>query len=112
MGSEMCTTDRPNRNGYEFAQVNSILYCSAEGAYTKVIFNDKHSLLISRTLGDIEEMLPTEIFIRIHHSTIVNINSVTHYSRTDGGYVVINNNERLMVSKARKEVLLERLGLK
>ena len=48
----------PNRDGYEFVQVNSILYCGAEGAYTKVVFNDKHSLLISRTLGDIEEMLP------------------------------------------------------
>ena len=102
----------PNRDGYEFAQVNSILYCGAEGAYTKVVFNDKHSLLISRTLGDIEEMLPHEIFIRIHHSTIVNINAVTHYIRTDGGYVVMNTNDKLMVSKARKEALLQRLGLK
>jgi two-component system LytT family response regulator len=102
----------PNRDGYEFAQVNSILYCSAEGAYTKVIFNDKHSLLISRTLGDIEEILPAEIFLRIHHSTIVNINAVTHYSRTDGGYVVMNTNDKLMVSKARKDALLQRLGLK
>ena len=102
----------PNRDGYEFAQASSILYCTAEGAYTKVVFNDKHALLISRTLGDIEEILPTEIFTRIHHSTIVNINAVTHYSRTDGGYVVMNTNEKLMVSKARKEALLQRLGLK
>lgn len=102
----------PNRDGYEFVQVDSILYCGAEGAYTKVVFSDKHSLLISRTLGDIEEMLSPEIFVRIHHSTIVNLNAVTHYIRTDGGYVVMNTNEKLMVSKARKEVLLERLGLK
>ena len=102
----------PNRDGYEFAQANSILYCSAEGAYTKVVLNNKHSLLISKTLGDIEEMLPPEIFIRIHHSTIVNINVVTHYIRTDGGYVVLNTNEKLMVSKARKDALLQRLGLK
>src|SRR6476660_8990190 len=102
----------PNRDGYEFAQANSILYCSAEGAYTKVVLNNKHSLLISKTLGDVEEMLPPEIFIRIHHSTIVNINVVTHYIRTDGGYVVLNTNEKLMVSKARKDALLQRLGLK
>jgi two-component system, LytTR family, response regulator len=102
----------PNRDGYEFVKVNSILYCGAEGAYTKIVFNDKHSLLISRTLGDIEEMLPHEIFIRIHHSTIVNLNAVTHFIRADGGYVVMNTNEKLMVSKARKEVLLERMGLK
>jgi two-component system, LytTR family, response regulator len=77
-----------------------------------VIFTDKHSLLISRTLGDIEEMLPIEIFIRIHHSTIVNVNAITHYQRTDGGYVVLSTNEKLMVSKARKDTLLQRLGLK
>jgi two-component system LytT family response regulator len=103
----------PNRDGYEFALVNSILYCQAEGAYTKVVFNDrKHPQLVSRTLGDIEEMLPPEIFIRIHHSTIVNINAVTQYSRTDGGYVVMNTNEKLMVSKSRKEAVMEKLGLK
>jgi len=102
----------PNRDGYEFTPVQSILYCSAEGAYTKVILKDKRIMLISRTLGDIQEMLPPEIFIRIHHSTIVNLNAVTQYSRTDGGYVVLNTGEKLIVSKARKDNLLEKLGLK
>ena len=45
------------------------------------------------TLGDIHEILPAEIFARIHHSTIVNLNAVTRYSRTDGGYVVMNTGE-------------------
>jgi two-component system LytT family response regulator len=102
----------PKREGYEFIAVENILYFHAEGAYTNVFLNNGKKFLVSKTLGDIEEMLPPEIFTRIHHSTIVNINAVTHYIRTDGGYVVINTNEKLMVSKARKEVLLERLGLK
>ncbi len=101
----------PNRDGYAFAPVDSILYCTAEGAYTKVVLKDKMPLLISRTLGDIEEMLPSEIFLRIHHSTIVNLNAITHYSRTDGGYVIISPKEKLVVSKARKEALLQHLGL-
>lgn len=102
----------PNRDGYEFTRVNSILYCTAEGAYTKIVLADKHSLLVSRTLGDIEEMLSPEIFIRIHHSTIININAVTHYNRTDGGFVVMDTNEKLVVSKARKEAVLQKLGLR
>ena len=102
----------PSSDGYEFEQVSSILYCAAEGAYTRVVLKDKTAMLISRTLGDIEEMLPSEIFLRIHHSTIVNLNVITHYSRTDGGYVVITTKEKLMVSKARKEALLQHLGLK
>lgn len=102
----------PSTDGYEFEQVSSILYCAAEGAYTRVVLKDKTPMLISRTLGDVEEMLPPEIFLRIHHSTIVNLNAITHYSRTDGGFVVINTKEKLMVSKARKEALLQQLGLK
>ena len=78
----------------------------------KSVLTGKRSLLISRTLGDIEEMLPYESFIRIHHSTVVNLNAVTHYLRTDGGYVVLNSGEKLMVSKAKKDALLQRLGLK
>ncbi len=53
----------PNGDGYEFTVVESILYCTAEGAYTKVTLTGKRSLLISRTLVDIEEILPPEIFI-------------------------------------------------
>lgn len=102
----------PKREGYEFIAAENIQYCHAEGAYTNVYLAGGKKFLVSKTLGDIEEMLPHEIFIRIHHSTIVNINAVTHYIKTDGGYVVMNSSEKLMVSKARKEVLLERLGLK
>ena len=75
-------------------------------------FKDKHSLLISRTLGDIEKDVAFRNFCAHHHSTIVNMNAVTDYIRTHVGYEVMNTNEKLMVSKARKEVLLERLGLK
>lgn len=102
----------PSSDGYEFEHANSILYCAAEGAYTRVVLKDKNPMLISKNLGDIEETLPHEVFIRIHHSTIVNLNAITHYSRTDGGYVVITTGEKLMVSKARKDALMEQLGLK
>ena len=57
-------------------------------------------------------MLPPEIFIRIHHSTIVNLNAVTNFIKADGDYIAMNTHEKLMVSKERKEVLPEKMGLK
>jgi len=102
----------PQREGYEFVEVSSILYCHAEGAYTKVLITDKKTMLISRTLGDVEELLPPEMFQRIHHSTLVNIGYITQFLRTDGGYVVLKSGEKLSVSKAKKEMLMARLGLK
>ncbi len=102
----------PNREGYEFVDVSSIIYLGAEGAYTKVQMQDKKTLLISRTLGDVEELLPPELFQRIHHSTLVNVSYISQFLRTDGGYVVLKNGEKLSVSKAKKEMLMARLGLK
>ena len=102
----------PQREGYEFIDVSSIIYCQAEGAYTKIFITDKKAMLISRTLGDVEELLPPEMFQRIHHSTLINVNYVSQFLRTDGGYVVLKNGEKLSVSKAKKEMLMARLGLK
>lgn len=102
----------PQREGYEFVDVSSIIYCQAEGAYTKVFITDKKPMLISRTLGDVEELLPPEMFQRIHHSTLINITYVSQFLRTDGGYIVLKNGEKLSVSKGKKDMLMARLGLK
>jgi two-component system LytT family response regulator len=102
----------PQREGYEFVDVSTIIYCQAEGAYTKIFINEKKPMLISRTLGDVEELLSPELFQRIHHSTVVNVAYISQFLRTDGGSVVLKNGERLSVSKAKKEMLMARLGLK
>ncbi len=100
------------REGYEFVEIGNIIYAHAEGAYTHVFLKEKRKLVISKILSDIEEMLPPSQFLRIHHSTVVNLNHVTHFIKSDGGYVVLDTGEKLAVSKSKKESLMGRLGLK
>ena len=100
------------RDGYEFVEVAHIIYCQAEGAYTKVFLDNKKYIVVSKTLGDIEELLPPDLFLRIHHSTVVNLGYVTHFVRSDGGYVKLQTGESLIVSKSKKDEVMERLGLK
>jgi two-component system LytT family response regulator len=102
----------PQREGYEFIDVSSIIYCEAEGAYTKLIIAGRKPMLVSKALGDVEELLPPELFQRIHHSSLVNISYISQFLRSDGGYVVLTSGEKLSVSKAKKEMLMTRLGLK
>jgi len=102
----------PFKDGYEFVEVSQIIYCQAEGAYTKVFLQNRKFILVSKSLGDIEELLPQSLFQRIHHSTVVNIDYVTHFVRSDGGYVKMKTGEELAVSKSKKESMMERLGLK
>jgi two-component system LytT family response regulator len=55
--------------------------------------------------------LPSDLFLRIHHSTVININFVTHFVKGDGGYIKMQTGEELTVSKSRKEAVLNKLGL-
>jgi two-component system LytT family response regulator len=101
----------PGRDGYEFIETGMIVYAHAEGSYTHIFLADKRKLVISKTLSDVEDLLPGS-FHRIHHSTVVNLRHITHFLKTDGGSVVLRSGEKLSVSKAKKEELMARLGLK
>ncbi len=102
----------PYKDGYEFVEVSHIIYCQAEGAYTKVFLDNRKYILVSKTLRGIEELLPKDMFQRIHHSTVVNLGFITHFVKSDGGYLKLRTGEQLPVSKSKKEGLLEQLGLK
>jgi len=102
----------PNREGYEFVPVDEIIYCKANGAYTEIVLNYNKKILLSKPLGETEEMLPAELFERIHHSILVNIHHINQYKKTTGSYIIMNNGDELNVSKSKKEQLLIRLGVK
>lgn len=92
----------PTTDGLTFASVNDILYCTADGSYTRLYMMDKSEILLSKTLGDVEELLGEHNFFRIHHSTIVNLKQVRKYIRGEGGEVVMSNCKSLLVARSRK----------
>lgn len=102
----------PNKDGYEFVETGTILYCKAEGAYTEIVFEQNRRILLSKSLGETENMLPAEMFERIHHSILVNLSHIDQYKRTNGSYIVMKNGDELNVSKSKKENLFARLRIK
>jgi len=102
----------PGREGYEFIEADKIIYASADGSYTHIHLTGNRKLIISKTLSDVEETLPASLFQRVHHSTVVNLSHITHFFKVDGGYLLMDNGEKLVVSKSRKENLMACLGLK
>jgi two-component system LytT family response regulator len=87
-------------------EYDSILYCESDGNYTRIYLSGNKRLMISKTLKDIENMLPQTGFFRIHHSYVVNINHIKEYIRGEGGEVVMSNGEIIRVSRNKKEELL------
>jgi len=92
----------PTTEGLTFAPVNDIVYCTADGSYTRMYMLDKSEVLLSKTLGDVEELLGEYNFFRIHHSSLVNLKQVRKYIRGEGGEVVMSNGKSLLVARTRK----------
>jgi two-component system LytT family response regulator len=93
----------PTLTGYRMKKINDIIYCEGDHNYTNIHLVNNESLLVSKTLKFIEELLPEEIFFRIHKSYLINLNYVEQYSRTDGHLVHLDNGKRLEIASRRIE---------
>jgi len=92
-----------------FVDIANILYCIAEGAYTNVYLADGKKIVASRTLGEFEQQLVSHDFFRIHHSNLINLRHVKEFQRFNGGYVIMDNNEKLEVSHRKRNDFLKAL---
>lgn len=63
----------------------------------------------SKNLKDYEDLLSPYAFLRVHRSALINLQYVQRYVKGRGGYVVLTNGTELEVSRARKDILLERI---
>lgn len=100
----------PTSEGLLFVKVSNILYCEASSNYTEIVTEDGKKHVVSRTLKEYDEMLTDHNFFRIHNSYLINLNAIKKYVRGEGGYVVMNNDRSLDVSKRKKESFLSRIG--
>lgn len=99
----------PTQEGYVFIKPDDILRCEADGGYTKFYLQGKETVLVSRTLGDYEDILSDHRCYRVHDKYIVNLRFVKKYVKGDGGQVVLTDNSTVEVSRRRKEGFLKRM---
>jgi len=79
---------------------SSIIYMASDGAYTKIVTEDK-DFLSSRNLGKFESELPKNLFYRIHHSYIVNLDKVKKVQFGKNSFVNISDDISLPVAQRR-----------
>ncbi|OQP57980.1 LytR/AlgR family response regulator transcription factor [Niastella populi] len=102
----------PNNDGLVFVQLAQIIRFEARGGYTYVHTTENQKYVSSRIIKEYEEILPAEIFFRIHNSHIINLNFVKKYHKGRGGLIEMNDNALIEVATRRKDEFLARFGIK
>jgi len=92
--------------GITFIDVNDIIAIEASDYYLKIITSfDEH--MMRKSLNAIEEKLNPKQFIRIHRSTIINIEYIKTIEKftADEHIVILKNNGRYRISKSGRKIL-------
>lgn len=99
----------PTSEGVVFLNIGDILYCQAEGNYTRIfLLKEQKGQMFTKQLHHVEELLPEEHFCRSHHSYLVNLKHVEAFHREHG--LTMRGGQQIPVSRAQKTELLERLN--
>lgn len=89
-----------------FLEAADILYAESDGNYSTVYLTDGQKIVLTRKLKEVTELLPADTFFRIHNSYVINLTKIKEFIKTDG-YVVLNSNHKIPVSRQKKSGFLD-----
>ncbi|MEO6407080.1 MAG: LytTR family DNA-binding domain-containing protein [Ferruginibacter sp.] len=100
----------PTLEGLFFYDINDIVQLEANRNYTYIFLINNAKILASKTLKDFEDLLPTDIFFRTHHSHLINLNYIKRYIKGDGGQIELQNGNFVDVARRKKEEFMKMIG--
>jgi two-component system LytT family response regulator len=96
----------PCDEGLILISFDDIIKCQADRAYCTFHLANGKSILVSKSMKEFEQLLIAHGFVKVHKSTIVNINYAKKYLRGKGGQLVMSDDSIVHVSVRRKEELM------
>ncbi len=90
-------------------KIDEIMRCESSGSYTLFYIKNMEPILISKSLGETEDLLKEHQFERIHKSHLINLNYLRTFIKSDGGFVEMENGDKIPVSNRKREYLIQLL---
>ena len=87
-------------------QLDEIMYMIADGNYTHVHTTAK-TFLTTKNLKDFEDILPANVFCRVHHGHIVNTQFIIKVQKGRGGTIIMQNGQTLEIAVRRKDAFMK-----
>lgn len=99
-----------NKDEYISIRFSDIMYCEADGNYTHIYNSLGKSLLSSKNLKKIEDIIENKDFHRVHRSYLVNLKHIKQYTRD--GIIIMSNNAEILISTRNRKKVIDFLKLK
>lgn len=87
--------------------LDDIIRCEADSNNTIFYLQDNQKVFVTKTLKYFADMLDSYDFIRVHQSHLVNMQCISAFIKTDGGYLLLKNKETVPVSVRKKAEVIE-----
>lgn len=109
----MATEDQSKRklvlkthDNIHIVTADEVLYCESDSNYTIFCLLDGRRILVSRTLREFEELMKHAGFFRVHKSFLVNLSRIIRLDKSEGGFLVMSNEDKIPVGASRKDELM------
>jgi two-component system LytT family response regulator len=99
-------------NHIDVIPIEDIIYIQAQDDYVE-LHTPSGKFLKKETMNTMEKQLPSEIFSRVHRSSIINLSQIHKLEKygKESYLVILKNGEKVMVSKSRVKQLKDQLGI-
>jgi len=106
LSSQYSKISVPNADGFKFINIADIIRMEADGSYVTIYTVNERPCVVSRPLGYYANILNKRMFVRIHRSHLINLHRVKEFRKEAGGYVILDNDEKIQVASTKKKDLL------
>jgi len=96
-------------DGIYFVNLKDIVRLEADDNYTHLFLKDGQRLTASKTIKSYDDLLQTVNFFRVHKRHVINLNYMRKFVKGDGGYIVMDDDKQIEVSRRRRAAFLEQI---
>jgi len=89
--------------------IDEVIRCESNSNYTLFHLTQKRNILVTKTLKEFEELFHDYNFIRVHHSHLINLDFMSEFVKTDGGYALMADGTEVPVSTRKRDALMKKL---
>ncbi len=93
----------PLSEGIHMVEPDKIIRCESDGSYSHVFIQNSKTLLVSKSLRELEELFQSGRFFRLHKSHLINLDHIKLISRQDGGFVTMSDDSHVTISRSVKD---------